>query len=287
MSNDNNQLAQQLGKELLNSAATGLAGGLGAGSLYYLLAGLNKADPAELVPQFGVSGAANKKLRLAKKPKKELPSRAKNSPINMYKSANSFVEQLQRNLGAMLPKSYVPGLGRLLSGGPAVPAETGSQEMWRTLANFGLAGAGAYTGLKAVNSIADTQRRADIKDDVEAAREEYFAALTGKNAEYIDAAFDAIFTKNAAEESGWSMANFLGALDRSSAGQGFGKFVALPAAAAMLGGGLMGGTYMYKQVKDRTRAENLRRAAAARARLAGLQETPYVDPVELAALTKK
>jgi hypothetical protein len=42
---------------------------------------------------------------------------------------------------------------------------------------------------------------------------------------------------------------------------------------------------MYNQTKSRSRAENLRRAAAARARLRGLQQTPWVDPEQLAALT--
>jgi len=282
MSSQNNQLARQLGKELLNSAGLGLAGGLGAGSLYYILDGLRKSEPKSLLPQFGISGAADGvKLRPTTKNKKSLPSRAKNSPINMYKSANSILTQLEQRLGNMLPKSYLPGLSGLFSGAPKMPADTGAQEMWRTLANTGLAGAGGYIGLKAVNNIADTQRKEDVKDDVAAARDEYFAALTGKAAADLDAAFDAIFTKKAVEEPGL-LAGILGSLDRS-----VGKYVALPAAATMLGTGLMGGSYMYNQVKDRTRAENLRRAAAARARLTGLQKTPYIDPVELAALTKK
>jgi len=289
--NDNNQLTQQLGKELLNSAATGLAGGLGAGSLYYILSALSKADPTSLLPQTDISGAAaGLKLRPKVKNKKELPSRAKTSPVNMYKSANSLITQLQQRFGELLPKSYIPGLDRLFTGKTRIPAETGAQEMWRNVANLGLAVGGGYTGIKTVNSIADAQRQADIKDDVEAARAEYFDALTGKNAAHLDAAFDAVFTKISNSDNS-ANSNIFAALantiDNSSLGRSFSSFVATPAALTALATGLMGGTYMYDQTKKRTRAENLQRAAAARARLAGLQKTPYVDPVELAALTKK
>jgi hypothetical protein len=281
--NDNAAMAQLLGKELLGSAFTGLAGGAGAAGLYHLLSGLRNADPASLLPDTNVVGLTGSS-RLPAKKRKTPPSRAKNSPINMYKSANSFLEQLQQRFGAALPTDYLPGLGRLLSGQPRPESASGAQEMWRNLANLGLAGAGGYVGLKAVNNVADTQRHDDSKADVETARKEYFDALTGKSAKHLDVAFEQL--QKQAEEPGL-LASLLSSLDRSAPGKAFGSYVATPAALTALGTGLVGGTYMYNQVKDRTKSENLRRAAAARARLAGLQKTPYVDPVELAALTQK
>lgn len=273
----NPETAKQLGKELVGTALRGLAGGAGAAGLYYLLSGLRTADPASVLPETKLMGVTNSS-RLPRKSRKAPPSRSPDSPINTYKSAaqGSALDQLYTTLGS-LPKTYLPNLGKFFPGG-GPKAETGAQEMWRTLANVGLAGGGAYVGLSAVNRLADQQRHEDSKDDVEKARQEYFAALTGKSAEYLDQAFDHL-TKAA---EGSALMDLLAGADRLA-----GKYIATPAALTALGTGLVGGTYMYNQVKDRTRAENLRRAAAARARLAGLQKTPYVDPVELAALTKK
>ena len=55
---------------------------------------------------------------------------------------------------------------------------------------------------------------------------------------------------------------------------------------AALGSGAVGATYMYNQTKARSKAENVQRAAAARARLRGLQQTPWVDPEQLATLAQ-
>lgn len=275
-------VAQMLGKELLTNTARGVAGGLGAAGLYHLLSGLNKTDLTSVLPQSGVSGFAGNRPKLRKK--REQPSRSKTSPVNVYKTAtaDSFLSRLERLVG-QLPTSYIPGMSSLLRGAPRAPALTPAQEMWRNIANVGVTAAGGYAGLKTVNTIADNMRQEDIKNDVDAARDEYFAALTGKNAAYLDAAFE---KQNADKDTYLGIPyvdQLLAGLDRRL----IGPYVATPAALTALSTGLVGGTYMYNQTKKRTRAENLQRAAAARARLAGLQKTPYVDPVELAALTKK
>lgn len=67
--------------------------------------------------------------------------------------------------------------------------------------------------------------------------------------------------------------------------QGLGSLWGATTAAA-LGTGTLGAMYMYNQTKARSKAENLRRAQASRARLQALHQTPWVDPDELAALAK-
>lgn len=268
---EDSNLNAQIGKELLQSALGGLGVGTGAASLYYLLNGLQTAESPFNRQIAGFAPGAK-----TKKTKK--PSRNPQSPINAYKTAaddKGFLHNLYSAVGSKLPKEY-PFLSKLVGG-----RTEGSTDMWRLAGNLGLAGLGGYAGISAVNHIADKQRAADSKDDVENARQEYFAALTGKTAEALDAAFDEFKTATQKKESS-VLGNIGGAVDKA-----FGNYVATPALLTALAGSLVGGTYMYNQVKDRTRAENLRRAAAARARLAGLQKTPYVDPVELAALTKK
>lgn len=265
---------EQIGKELVQSALGGLGLGTGAASLYYLLNGLRTAELPVGNRMAGVlPGATTKKTKK--------PSRSPDSPINTYKTAApQWLTQLQSQahklIGDKLPKEY-PFLSKLLGTGPT----QGATDMWRMAGNIGMAGLGGYAGLSAVNHIADKQRVADSKDDVENARKEYFAALTGKTAAQLDTVFDQLKTADAAGKPS-ALEQLAGFFDR-----GFGNYVGKPALLTALGGGLIGGTYMYNQVKDRTKSENLRRAAAARARLAGLQKTPYVDPVELAALTQK
>lgn len=264
----------QLGKELVQSALGGFGMGTGAAGLYYLLNGLRTAESplaGNSVAGF-LPGAKTKKI--VKK-----PSRSPESPINAYKTAAdspSFLMRAYQALGSKLPAKY-PIISDLLGTGKT----EGAKDMWRLAGNIGLAGLGGYAGLSAVNHIADKQRLEDSKDEVDAARQEYFDALTGKKAAVLDAAFDA-FSKAADEQGNSFLGNVGGSIDRA-----FGNYVGKPALLTALATSLIGGTYMYDQVKSRTKAENLRRAAAARARLAGLQKTPYVNPVELAALTKK
>lgn len=263
----------QIGKELVQSALGGFGLGTGAAGLYYLLNGLRTAES----PMGGSNIAGF--LPGAKTKKTKRPSRAPDSPINAYKTAAegpSFLVRAYQAVGNKLPAKY-PIISDLLGTGKT----EGAKDMWRLAGNIGLAGLGGYAGLSAVNHIADKQRLEDSKDEVEAARKEYFDALTGKKAAMLDDAFNA-FSKTADENGNSFFGNLGGAVDR-----GFSNYVGKPALLTALATSLIGGTYMYDQVKSRTKAENLRRAAAARARLAGLQKTPYVDPVELAALTKK
>lgn len=272
--------AEQIGKEIVNAGLGGLGLGAGATGLYYLLHGLRQAESP-----FGDSRISGVVPGVKLKKKKPKPSRDPGSPINTYKtaadwqtSANKLLADLYYSVGSKVPKSIF-GLFSGGGGTPSTPNATGTQEAFKLLGQLGAAGLGGYTGMAAINNIANSNRVTDVKDDVEAARQEYFDALTGKSAEVLDATFDALQEK--AGKDDW-VSELMRWLDRTT-----GQYVTTPALGVAAGTGLLGGMYMYDQTKSRNKSENLRRAAAARARLAGLQKTPYIDPEELAALTQK
>ena len=262
------------GKHIINNALLGAGTATGAAGLYYLLHGLKNIDTSSVIPS-GMSGF-RPGARLKKK--KPSPSRRKDSPINAYKTANVFSEiakstkDMAGNLynsasdavGKFIPESYFPG----------APKTEGAADAWKNVLGYAAAGAGGYGALSAVTALRNRARRQENKDDVEEARQEYLAAISGKQADCLDSAF-AEYEKSA--EGGLA-----GFLDKT-----FGKYLYSPALGITLGGGLIGGKYMYDRVKDQERQKILQRAAAARARLAGLQNTPYVDPEELALITKK
>jgi len=262
-------MSENTGTHILNNALLGAGATTGAAGLYYLLHGLRNVDTSNIIPT-GISGykpGANVKR------KKKKPSRDKSSPLNNYKYAsggligaakdlyNSAGEQISK----FVPKSYLPGIGGKTEG---------AAEAWKRILGYGAAGVGGYGALSAITTLRDKARRLDNKEDVEAARQEYLAALSGKSA----AALDELFDTYEKQSSG----GLTGALDKL-----FGNYVYTPALGITLGTGLVGGKYMYDKVKDQTRQKNLARAAAARARLAAIQDTPYVNPEELAFLTKK
>jgi hypothetical protein len=253
---------QQFGKELLQNVLTG--GGLtaSAAALYHLIHGAQTAELPELNTRLS-SGAVptKKKKRLGT----VAPSSATAYLLNTYKRANAdastATNKFQEMIGQLVGQARPP---------VPFPFTAGmADRSWKTIAGLGAAGLGAYGGLKTVNSIADEKRKDELSDSIDAARKEYFDALTGKNEKtaWLQEAFD----------------NYMRKPVESSAAD----WVLTPTLLATLGSAAVGGSYMYNHTKARTRAENLRRAAAARARLQSLQQTPWVDPAELAALTRK
>jgi hypothetical protein len=242
------------GKELLNSALYGAGLTASGAALYHLFNGLQSARVPELLRD---------EAPVAAKPKPTTSKRKR--PAMKLASATELVDKVLSTVGGAIPKSW-PLAGVSLPTSTAVPSPNSWHEGYRNTANILAAAAGGYGGLKLVNSIADKKKKEDLAAEVDTARKEYFDALTGKQAEVLDAAFDEI-------EKTSSGSNPLGGLWTT-------------ALLAGLGSGTIGATYMYNQTKARSRAENLRRAQSARARLRGLQQTPWVDPEQLAALAQ-
>ena len=210
----------------------------------------------------------------------------------------------------LIPTQFFPGLdGSSRQNG--LSSLNTAHAGWRQAFNIAAALAGGYGGIKAIDVLADKKKKEDRGDEVDSARKEYFDALQGKSAAVLDAAFDE-FKKVG------------GMFDNPSAWTGPSEPIApklpLPsgtfhatvptsgdkavpfsppttanpilsplwttALLAALGSGAVGATYMYNQTKSRSKAVNLQRAAAARARLQGLQQTAWVDPEQLAALSQ-
>jgi predicted S18 family serine protease len=119
------------------------------------------------------------------------------------------------------------------------------------------------------------QRRHAEENDVEAARNEYLAALTGEKSAALDAAYE-------------KYARLADVVNNVSSGlQSFGRgaqtavenagAAELLAAAAGLG---IGGTYMYNKTRDNSLSANALKAQALKARMRSLPGT-WIDPEEL------
>jgi hypothetical protein len=270
------------GNEMINTALTAGSVTAGATALYHLLNGFNSAQlpqllrdetPADVIP-----------AKPAKKKTKRQPQ---------LKAASSFAE----SLGRMLPTGVMPEIPTV-SGQPAHPAVNSFHESWRQLANIAAAGLGGTAGLTLIGSLAAQKRKKDLSQEVEDARQEYFDALTGKQAEALDAAFQRYKQANPAQpdpaNQDWLsriMTNFSDtANDAGQAAYRVGQDATTglhqAAILSVLGTAGLGGMYMYNRTKDRTKAHNLRRAAEARARLKEIQSTPWVAADELVDIAK-
>ena len=248
------------GKELLQSALLGAGVTAGGASLYHLLNGLQSARVPELLRNESPV-ALKPKMPAVRKKKKPALKVAGELAASLNHSAAQLVDKVLTGAGNLLPKN-LPAFNFSASQPPASP--TIWHEGYRNTANVLAAGLGGYGGLKLVSGFADQKKKEDLEQEVDNARKEYFAALTGKQAEMLDAAYDE--------------------LEKTSSTMGGQAFSA--ALLAALGSGAVGATYMYNQTKARSKAENVQRAAAARGRLRGLQQTPWVDPEQLAALAQ-
>jgi hypothetical protein len=169
-----------------------------------------------------------------------------------------------------------------------------THESWRQLYNIAAAGLGGYAGLSLIGALAQGKQQESLADQVEAARQEYFDALQGKTAEAaaLDAAYEQkIKTAQDPQPPRDLLTDISGALQALGGGAyraGQEGITGLHMAALMsgIGTGGLGAMYMYNRTKDRTRAKNLERAQAAKMRLKDIQQRPWVDPVELAQLTR-
>ena len=252
--------ASVYGKELLHSALLGAGVTASGASLYHLLNGLQSARVPELLRN--EAPAALKPKPPAPRKKRPALKMAGELASSLNQSAAQLADKVFSGVGNLIPKDMPSfSFSSPQATGPASP--TMWHEGYRNTANLLAAGLGGYGGLKLVSGFADQKKKDDLEHEVDTARKEYFAALTGKQAEMLDAAYDA--------------------LEKTSTVGGQALTAAMLAA---LGSGAVGATYMYNQTKARSKAENVQRAAAARARLRGLQQTPWVDPEQLATLAQ-
>lgn len=272
-------------KELLSSALWGAGLTAGGTALYHMLNGLQSAKVPELLRD--VSPAPS---LATTKPKK------KKAVTKLAEQAKSATSMIDRVLGSVqvIPTEFLPGVGDLPSRSDTTSVNT-AHAGWRNAFNIAAAMAGGYGGMKLVNSLADKKKKEDLSAEVDNARKEYFAALQGKSAEALDAAFDEF------EKASWGFdpeaftgkppppplkpgtytaPHTNGPINNTAAD------LWTTALLTALGTGSIGATYMYNQTKARSKAENLQRAQAARARLRGLQQTAWVDPEQLAMLAK-
>lgn len=257
---------QAYGKELLNSALWG-AGVTGTGAaLYHLVNGLRSARPAP-------------------KSKKPAPVTPVEPQVEDAKTAGTFVEDAQETLGRLIPKQLLPS-GLLGKGDPNyVPSLNARHDAWRNAMNIGAIGLGGYGAYRLINSMAKKKKVEDRDDAVNQARQDYFNALTGKEAQILDEAYD--YIEKMAEEHAPNITTRV--RDGIAAGARFFPRLFADGAtnwtllSALAAGGL-GAKFMYDRTKAMTQAEALRKAQASKTRLQSIQQTPWIDPEELAAV---
>jgi hypothetical protein len=285
------------GKEMLNTALLGAGLTAGGTALYHLLHGFNSAKLPALVRD----SAPAVEVEAQEKAKKH-KARAAHGPQFKFanNSATDILNSIYTAVGKAIPQGLIPaGFGDPTGPGGSPASINPSHQAWRNVANYAALVAGGAGGAHLVNSIADKKRKQDVTDDVEDARREYFAALTGKSAE-LDAAYETA-SKSASQltesapykavaqwlSSSGPVSDTVRTLAGNAKETATRTQTALTTAllASTLGAGGLGAKYMYDQTKARSRAENLRRAAASRARLKGIQQTPWIDPDALAAIS--
>lgn len=260
------------GKELVNSALTGAGVGTSAMALYYLLNGLHTAKvPANLLRE----PAPTKKPTAVPDKKKPAPAAEK---------ASGVLQDLYEAAGKAIPTTFLPGAGGSDPAGPASPASpTVAHAGWRTAANVAALLGGMYGGRKLVNTVSQHKKKRDLSDEVDDARKQYFAALTGKEAAALDAAYEQYAAKQASLIDSFTK-NVYAPVEQAAK-----DYVGIPAWKMLLmttlGSGALGAHYAYNKTKEQSKGRNLQRAQQSRARLKAMQETPWVDPAELQALS--
>lgn len=262
------------GKELINSGLTGAGLGTSAMALYYLLHGLNTAK----IPQ-----------NLLREPPAETPAKAppaddkkkrKIMPLDDTKEAG-VMDSIYEMAGKAIPTTFNPFAAA--EGTPAAGPEspTVAHAGWRTAANVAALLGGMYGGRKLVNAISQHKKKKDLSEEVNDARKQYFAALTGKEAAALDAAFDRY---KQAGISDWVQKDVVAPAEKFTK-----DYIGIPLWKTLLmtglGTGALGAHYAYSRTREQSKARNLQKAQQARARLKALQETPWVDPAELETLS--
>lgn len=191
-------------------------------------------------------------------------------------------EGLATLLGNAVPTALIPGTGGDAANVPGDYA-TPQQKAWHVAANIGALGAGTLGGGALVNSLMGKKKELENKDTVDSAREAYLAALRGddvKAAQALDTAFERYQEKQSLTFD--DVGKALGSVGEyfTSPGGARGDLAAAALLSA-LGGGVVGGHYMYNKTKSLSRAANLQKAMQSRARLQGLPSV-WIDPDELA-----
>ena len=273
-------------KELLGSALWGAGLTAGGTALYHMLNGLQSAKVPELLRDVSPAPVLAKPRSKKKKVVTKLAEQAKSSATSMIDSVLGSVQ--------VIPTEYLPGFGGLPSRSSTTSVNT-AHAGWRNALNIAAAMGGGYGGMKLVNSLADKKKKEDLSGEVDSARKEYFNALQGKSAAALDAAFDE-FEKASLGVEAWTgpahqpvtppKPGTFPAPHTSGTVNNVKSDLWTTALLTALGTGSIGATYMYNQTKARSKAENLQRAQAARARLRGLQQTAWVDPEQLATLAQ-
>ena len=286
---------RQYGKELVNSALWGLGLGAGGTALYHLINGANSSQLSELRGLINNPAPATALKEKPTKSKKKKAPKAESAGDMQLKfsndaSASNLMDNVYTSLGKLVPTQYIPETLWSTPRQDAAPNLNTAHAGWRQAANIIAAMGGGYGGMRLVNSLSDNKRKKDIEDEVESARNAYFAALTGKEAQVLDDVFETV-KKAAGEEAPtiWNLPKrFMGGVAATPgvaqhAAQDAKNLAWTSALLTALGTGAIGAKYMYDQTKARTQAENLMRARNSKARLQMLNQTPYVDPDELAA----
>lgn len=238
------------GKNILSALGAGAATGVGGMALYHLLRAM-KSD-----------GRKEQRYRNA----------ATQAPV-LVKSANQLqnvYDNVARAIGSV-PGKITDNLGLLAWAGPQ-----NTRDALSTTAALSAGLAGLYGGGKLVNNIVAHKDKKDAQDDVEEARKQYYAILSGQNksAAVLDSAFDKLATT----------AGFLDSVIPTvlhTATTTVPRGLITAQLLASLGAAGIGAKYMYDRTAARTRGENTAKAQESRARMRALPSV-YVDPDELA-----
>jgi hypothetical protein len=304
------------GKELANSAMLGAGVTGGATALYHLINGFNSAQLPELVRNEAPAAA---KAVAKKKPRKSVKRAAD-------EQSQSLTDRIMTPLGKLIPSGYVPGALPAGSAGPASLSAPHMGWRWTANAAAtgagALGGLALVQNLATKKKKKDLEAEVDLArqqyfDALHGKRAAALDAVYEKQASDFDAAYRGELAQNGKQDdwlntamrvsqpirdimAGTNTAGAVSDIGNTLAGtrapgenrpatgayeQGLGTLWGGMTGAA-LGTGTLGAIYMYNQTKARSKAENLQRAQAARARLQSLQQTPWVDPDELAALAK-
>lgn len=269
------------GKELVNSALTGAGLGTSAMALYYLLNGLNTAKiPKNLLREPAPETAPKNPTAPPEKKKRKI------MPLEEEAKTAGVMDSLYEAAGKTIPTTFNPFASADGAPSPTSPeSPTVAHAGWRTAANVAALLGGLYGGRKLVNAISQHKKKKDLADEVNDARKQYFAALTGKEAAALDAAFENYLTKQAAGENPtWFQDQVWNPAEAFTK-----NYVGIPLWRALLmtglGTGALGAHYAYNRTREQSKSQNLQKARQSRARLKALQETPWVDPAELEALS--
>jgi len=179
------------------------------------------------------------------------------------------LNSLSKAVGGALPKTMLPFSPGVPGQGPAPSADPYPwRKSWSTAANIGGAALGTYAGAKLIDSIVKAKKKRDNAATLEKARAEYYAALSGKQASALDAAFEVVKKANIVSSTASAMWNTPQTLRTAYL-------------LTLLGAGGLGAKYMYDRTSQLTEGENLAKAQASRARTKGLPPV-WVDPASLA-----